>query len=131
MFKPTISAVLAALSMSSLARSERFLHNGQNITFDYSYVFVPASNLFGMGLLRTGAAIPPTVVTFGWEGPVILNLDDEDEIPATYVLQYPFYQNGSSYTAQLFEYDTKTLEVVVPNVRNETFIWVNQPGKNI
>ncbi|KAJ7676903.1 hypothetical protein DFH06DRAFT_1122190 [Mycena polygramma] len=68
---------------------------------------------------------------FRWEGPVVLNLDDMDVIPATYVLQYPFFQNGSSYTAQIFQYDTTTLEVVVPNVHNTTFIWVNQPGQNV
>lgn len=84
-----------------------------------------------------------------WEGPILLNFDDFDVIPATYVLQYPFFQNGSSYSecfwfywlqysnsnrftaVQLFQYNTNTLEVVEPHIHNATFIWVNQPGQNI
>ncbi|KAJ7770812.1 hypothetical protein DFH07DRAFT_255615 [Mycena maculata] len=132
MFKAFIAVFLATSIASAKliqARAELVLYNGQNITWDYSDSILPVSNLFGMGLLRTGAAIPAMVTTFGWEGPVILNIDDQDVIPATYVLQYPFFQNGSSYTAQIFQYDTTTLEVVVPNVHNTTFIWVNQPGQ--
>ncbi|KAJ6588216.1 hypothetical protein B0H19DRAFT_1226106, partial [Mycena capillaripes] len=139
MFTSTLSTFLRTFALSAVtsasviqAREELpFMHNGQNITFDYSDSIVPASNLFGMGLLRTGADIPAKVTSDGWEGPVVLNLDDMDEIPATYVLQYPFFQNGSSYTAQIFQYDTTTLEVVVPNVHNATFIWVNQPGQDV
>ncbi|KAJ7462744.1 hypothetical protein B0H11DRAFT_2241252 [Mycena galericulata] len=135
MFKISVVAatLLATLSLSSAkviqARGELVLYNGQNITWDYSDSILPESNLFGMGLLRTGAAIPEKVTTFGWEGPVVLNIDDQDVIPATYVLQYPFFENGSSYTAQLFQYDTTTLDIAVPNVHNTTFIWVNQPGQ--
>ncbi|KAJ7672483.1 hypothetical protein DFH06DRAFT_1176398 [Mycena polygramma] len=138
MFKSTLSVFLTTLAVSAMAsagviqaREDLVLHNGQNITFDYSDSIVPASNLFGLGLLRTGADIPEKVTSDGWEGPVVLNIDDMDVIPATYVLQYPFFQNGSSYTAQIFQYDTTTLEVVVPNVHNATFIWVNQPGQNV
>ncbi|KAJ7042637.1 hypothetical protein C8F04DRAFT_1229854 [Mycena alexandri] len=135
MFKLSLATVVALASIVSAsplqARDDLVLHNGQNITFDYSDSIVPASNLFGLGLLRTGADLPAKVTSDGWEGPVVLNLDDMDEIPATYVLQYPFFQNGSSYTAQIFQYDTTTLEVVVPNVHNTTFIWVNQPGKDV
>ncbi|KAJ7337505.1 hypothetical protein DFH08DRAFT_812838 [Mycena albidolilacea] len=135
MFKRAVTAFLATLSLSSLATAtmipDLVLHNGQNITFDYHDSIVPASNLFGMGVLRTGADIPAKVTSDGWEGPVVLNMDDMDEIPATYVLQYPFFQNGSLYTAQIFQYDTTTLEVVVPNVHNTTFIWVNIPGQDV
>ncbi|KAK7042514.1 hypothetical protein R3P38DRAFT_3309789 [Favolaschia claudopus] len=132
MFKRSVAAVLATLSMVSATMiPDLVLHNGLNVTFDYSDSIVPASNLFGMGVLRTGAAIPAKVTSEGWEGPVVLNMNDMDEIPATYVLQYPFFQNGSLYTAQIFQYDTTTLEVVVPNVHNETFIWVNIPGRDV
>ncbi|KAJ7225869.1 hypothetical protein GGX14DRAFT_422682 [Mycena pura] len=134
MFKASITAFLATLSLSSMAAASihtPVLFNGQNITFDYSDVFLPASNLFGMGALRTGAAIPDTVVSDLWEGPVVLNIFDQDEIPATYVLMYPFFQNGSSYTVRLFEYDATTLKVAVPNVRNSTFVWVNRPGQDV
>ncbi|KAJ7785905.1 hypothetical protein B0H16DRAFT_1488422 [Mycena metata] len=135
MFKLSLLAVVALASTITAsplqARDDLVLYNGQNITFDYSDSIVPASNLFGLGLLRTGADLPATVTSEGWEGPVVLNIDDMDEIPATYVLQYPFFQNGSSYTAQIFQYDTTTLEVVVPNVHNATFIWVNRPGQDV
>ncbi|KAJ7123687.1 hypothetical protein C8R44DRAFT_784203 [Mycena epipterygia] len=135
MFKLSVAAVLALASVVSAnaiqARDTLFLSNGQNVTFEYSDSIVTGNNLFGMGLLRTGAAVPEKVTSAGWEGPVVLNIDDEDVIPATYVLQFPFFQNGSSYTAQLFQYDTTTLEVVLPNVHSTTFIWVNQPGQNV
>ncbi|KAJ7138239.1 hypothetical protein C8R44DRAFT_728402 [Mycena epipterygia] len=131
----TFAAFLALASVVSAsaiqARETLVLYNGQNITFDYSDSIVTGDNLFGMGLLRTGAAVPEKVTTFGWEGPVILNIDDQDVIPATYVLQYPFFENGSSYTVQLFQYDTQTLNVVEPDVKSTTFIWVNQPGQNV
>ncbi|KAJ7814870.1 hypothetical protein B0H14DRAFT_2849045 [Mycena olivaceomarginata] len=78
MFKRAVTAFLATLSLSSLASAtmipDLVFHNGQNITFDYHDSIVPASNLFGMG-----------VTSDGWEGPVVLNMDDMDEIPATYV----------------------------------------------
>ncbi|KAJ7071507.1 hypothetical protein C8F01DRAFT_437776 [Mycena amicta] len=103
MFKARLFALLAGLVMTSAhALQSRddlaVLHNGQNITWDYSDAILTDDNLFGMGLLRSNAALPATVVAEGWEGPVILNIDDQDVIPATYVLQYPFFQNGSTYT---------------------------------
>lgn len=64
MFKFSITVLLAALSLSS-AKASLVLFNGQNITWDYSDSILPVSNLFGMGLLRTGAAIPETVTSFG------------------------------------------------------------------
>ncbi|KAF7340066.1 hypothetical protein MVEN_01924700 [Mycena venus] len=135
MFKPTVAALLATLSLSSLAYAtmipDLVFHNGQSITFDYHNSFVSAGNLFGMGVTRAGADIPATVTSFGWEGPVVLNIDDFAGITATYLLQYPFFQNGSLYTAQIFQYDTTTLEVVVPNVNETTFIWVNAPGQDV
>ncbi|KAJ7482759.1 hypothetical protein FB451DRAFT_1236003 [Mycena latifolia] len=138
MFKPTVATFLATLSLSSLAsagtiqaRDELVLFNGQNVTFDYSDSILPGSNMFGMGLLRTGVEIPDKVTSFGWEGPVILNIDDMDEIPATYVLQYPFFQNGSSYTVRLFQYNVETLDIAVPNVHNVTFTWINIPGRDV
>ncbi|KAJ7123700.1 hypothetical protein C8R44DRAFT_875866 [Mycena epipterygia] len=135
MFKLSVAAFLALASVVSAndiqARDTLFLSNGQNVTFEYSDSIVTGNNLFGMGLLRTGAAVPEKVTSDGWEGPVVLNIDDQDVIPATYVLQYPFFQNGSSYTAQLFQYDTTTLEVVLPNIHSTTFVWINQPGQNV
>ncbi|KAJ6472829.1 hypothetical protein DFH09DRAFT_1293881 [Mycena vulgaris] len=135
MFKLSVAAVLATLSLFSMvsvsAGEVLVLHNGQNITFDYEGEVLPEPNLFGLGLLRTGAAIPAKVTSDTWEGPITLNIFDQDVIPATFVLQYPFFENGSSYTAQLFQYDTTTLEVAVPNVRSATFIWVNKPGQNV
>ncbi|KAJ7310938.1 hypothetical protein DFH08DRAFT_943923 [Mycena albidolilacea] len=138
MFNPTVAAFLVALSFSSLAsasviqpRDEVVMFNGQNVTFNYTDSIVPEGSLFGMGLLRTGALVPLKVTSENWRGPVILNIDDMDEIPATYLLQWPFFQNGSSYTAQLFQYNEKTLDVLVPNVRNATFTWVNIPGRDV
>ncbi|KAJ7139680.1 hypothetical protein C8R44DRAFT_309751 [Mycena epipterygia] len=135
MFKLSVAAFLALASVVSAgaiqAREIPVLFNGQNITWDYSSSFVTENNLFGMGLLRTGAALPQKVTSDGWEGPVILNIDDQDVIPATYVLQYPFFENGSSYTAQIFQYDTRTLDVVLPDVNSTTFIWVNRPGQDV
>ncbi|KAJ7785906.1 hypothetical protein B0H16DRAFT_1488427 [Mycena metata] len=135
MFKLSLLAVVALASIVTAsplqARNELVLYNGQNITFDYSDLIVPASNLFGLGLLATGDDLPATVISAGWQGPVTLNIDDMDDIPATYLLQWPFFLNGSSYTAQIFQYDTTTLEVVVPNIHNATFIWVNRPGQEV
>ncbi|KAJ7630566.1 hypothetical protein FB45DRAFT_1027775 [Roridomyces roridus] len=125
----SLASALFSAAVLSCSAQQLVLHNGQNITWDYSDSIVPASSLFGMGCLRTGAAIPDTVISDGWEGPVILHLFDQDVIPATYTLQYPFFQNGSSYTAQIFQYDTTTLQVVLPNVHNTTFTWVNRPGE--
>ncbi|KAF7356121.1 hypothetical protein MVEN_00942600 [Mycena venus] len=138
MFKPTVAAFLATLSLSSLAsagaiqaRDELVLFNGQNVTFDYSDSILPGTNMFGMGVLPTGIEIPPKVTSPGWEGPVVLNIDDMDEIPATYVLQYPFHVNGLSYTVRLFQYNVETLDIAVPNVHNATFTWVNIPGQDV
>ncbi|KAF7369395.1 hypothetical protein MVEN_00268500 [Mycena venus] len=138
MFKPTVAAFLASLSLSSLAsagaiqaRDGLVLFNGQNITFDYSDSILPGTNMFGMGSLPTGVPIPPKVISPGWEGPVLLNIDDMDEIPATYVLQYPFFVNGLSYTIRLFQYNVETLDIAVPNVHNATFTWVNIPGRDV
>jgi hypothetical protein len=69
MFKRAVTAFLATLSLSSLASAtmipDLVFHNGQNITFDYHDSIVPASNLFGMGVLRTGADIPAKVTSDG------------------------------------------------------------------
>ncbi|KAJ7123671.1 hypothetical protein C8R44DRAFT_980943 [Mycena epipterygia] len=135
MFKLCVAAFLALASVVSAnaiqARDTPSLFNGQNVTFEYSDSIASGSNLFGMGLLPTGIEIPEKVTDDGWVGPVILNIDNEDGIPATYVLQYAFFVNGLSYTARLFQYNTQTFEVVQPNVHNATFIWVNQPGQNV
>ncbi|KAF7306614.1 hypothetical protein MIND_00452800 [Mycena indigotica] len=136
MFKAALLSLFAGLAIASPSAVHArdalpVLHNGQNITWDYKDVFLDETSRFGMGLLRSNAALPPTVVADGWEGPVVLNILDQDVIPATYVLQYPFFQNGSTYTAQLFEYNANTLAVTVPQVRSTTFVWVNQPGQNI
>ncbi|KAJ7116881.1 hypothetical protein C8R44DRAFT_879412 [Mycena epipterygia] len=99
-------SVAALLTLSSVVSAtiirppDIFLHNGQNITFNYSDVSVTGNNLFGMGVVRSDAFVPPNVTSLGWDGPVILNIDDQDVILGTYVLQYPFFEeNGSSYTA--------------------------------
>jgi hypothetical protein len=72
MFKSSLAAFLATLAFSAVAsaatiqaRDDLVLHNGQNITFDYSDSILPSSNLFGMGLLRTGAAVPAKVTSDG------------------------------------------------------------------
>ncbi|KAJ7482769.1 hypothetical protein FB451DRAFT_1170626 [Mycena latifolia] len=141
MFKPTVSAFLATLSLFSLAsagaieaRDGLVLFNGQNITFDYSDSILPGTNMFGMGVLPTGIEVKDKVTSPGWEGPVILNIDDMDEIPATYVLQYPFHVNGLSYiciAVRLFQYNVETLDIAVPNVHNLTFTWINIPGQDV
>ncbi|KAJ6567532.1 hypothetical protein B0H10DRAFT_1965313 [Mycena sp. CBHHK59/15] len=103
MFKLSITAVLVALSMTSASTIQAcntlLLHNRQNIMFDYWDSIAPEANLFGMGLLHMGAVVPETVSSDGWEGPVVLNILDQDVIPAMYLLQYPFFENGSSYSA--------------------------------
>ncbi|KAJ6580919.1 hypothetical protein B0H19DRAFT_1251197 [Mycena capillaripes] len=138
MFKPTVAAFLATLSLSSLAsagalqaRDGLVLFNGQNITFDYSDSKLPGTNMFGMGVLPTGIEVKDQVTSPGWVGPVLLNIDDMDEIPATYVLQYPFFDPGLSYTVRLFQYNVETLDIAVPNVHNATFTWVNIPGRDV
>lgn len=69
MFQLAVTAVVAALSLfpgsASAGSSGLTLHNGQNITWDYSDSIVPENRLFGMGLLRTNASIPAKVTDSG------------------------------------------------------------------
>jgi hypothetical protein len=67
MFKSSIAVVFAVLSMVAAstieARADLVLHNGQNITFQYSDSILPEPNLFGLGVTRTGAAVPAKVTS--------------------------------------------------------------------
>lgn len=65
MFSLAVTAAVAALSLFPGTASALTLHNGQNITWDYSDSIVSASTLFGMGLLRTNATIPSKVTDYG------------------------------------------------------------------
>ncbi|KAJ7609801.1 hypothetical protein FB45DRAFT_943007 [Roridomyces roridus] len=128
MFNRVLSTFLTALALSTLASASAelpHLHNGQSIAFDYTDSMLNGDTWFGMGVLPTGAPAPESIVEAGWAGPVVINIDNEDGIPATFLLSYPSFAPGLSYTVHLFQYDIQTLKIVIPDVHNKTFIWVN------
>ncbi|KAJ7588062.1 hypothetical protein C8J56DRAFT_940813 [Mycena floridula] len=111
------------------------LYNGQNISFAYSDIIVSGSNLFGgLACEPFGQDIPDSLAaTDGvgaseWDATTVLGIYDFDEINATYVLQFPFFNPGTAYTVTMFEYDINTLQVVRKNLKSQSFIWVNRPG---
>ncbi|KAJ7615975.1 hypothetical protein FB45DRAFT_1008182 [Roridomyces roridus] len=125
MFNRVLSTFLTAFTVSALAAtSVPHLHNGQTIAFDYTDSMLNGDTWFGMGVLPTGIPAPDSIVQAGWSGPVVINIDNEDKVPATFLLSYPSFVPGLSYTVHLFQYDIETLKIVIPDVHNQTFIWV-------
>ncbi|KAF7306579.1 hypothetical protein MIND_00449200 [Mycena indigotica] len=138
MFKAAFLGLFAAFAVASAGvvdvktRADLPVHhNGDVLTWDYKGEIALENELFGMGVVRSDLPIPASITADGWEGPVILHLFDQMTIPATYPLAFPFFFNGSIYTAQLFKYDTSTLELTQTLVRSTEFMWVNQPGQDI
>lgn len=77
---------------------------GQNISFAYSDIIVSGSNLFGLACEPFGQDIPDSLAaTDGvgaseWDATTVLGIYDFDEINATYVLQFPFFNPGTAYS---------------------------------
>ncbi|KAJ7578398.1 hypothetical protein C8J56DRAFT_1170209 [Mycena floridula] len=140
--KLSVSLSLLVAAASALASSMPVkrddlpqLFNGQNITFaDYSDIIVSGSNLFGLACQPMGKDIPDSLSATdaqgasAWGATTVLGIYDFDEISATYVLQFPFFNPGHAYTVTMFEYDISTLQVVRKNLKSQSFIWVNRPG---
>ncbi|KAF9069492.1 hypothetical protein BDP27DRAFT_1325444 [Rhodocollybia butyracea] len=110
------------------------LFNGQNISFEYSDIIVSGSNLFGIGCQPLGRATPSNILATdggasAWDATTVLGIYDYDLINATYVLQFPFFEAGATYTVSMFEYELSTGNVVRANLKNQSFVWVNRPGQ--
>ncbi|KAF9078806.1 hypothetical protein BDP27DRAFT_1356587 [Rhodocollybia butyracea] len=93
------------------------------------------SNLFGIGCQPLGQPTPSNLLAIdevgasAWDATTVLGIYDYDLVNATYVLQFPFFEAGATYTVSMFEYELSTGNVVRANLKNQSFVWVNRPGQ--
>jgi len=132
-FSFTILASVLAMATSAVAVVPDPLlpkkYNGQNVTLDYEGELVGDNTKFGLGALRSDETLPTNAFDFErWEGPNTLGFDDQDILPAVFLLNYPFFTENYTYTVQLFEFYTTNGTIKRPYIRQETFVWVSRPG---
>ncbi|KAF9067123.1 hypothetical protein BDP27DRAFT_1423147 [Rhodocollybia butyracea] len=130
LFSAAVHVGAAATPVVTARDSLPTLFNGQNISFKYPDIMVTTS-LFGMGCVTLGQTTPSSILDANkWEGTMVLGFFDYDNVNATYVLQFPFFNPGAEYTVLMFECDTSTGAVIRPNLKTQSFIWINRPGQS-
>ncbi|KAF9061947.1 hypothetical protein BDP27DRAFT_1337321 [Rhodocollybia butyracea] len=136
LFFSAVQAGAAGTPVLTARDSLPTLYNGQNISFEYSDIFVSGSNLFGIGCQPFGQATPSNLLAISesgasaWDATTVLGIYDYDLVNATYVLQFPFFEAGATYTVSMFEYELSTGNVVRADLKSQSFVWVNRPGQS-